>query len=118
MQRITRTEFESRFPRRRPVDRLDGIVRDPIRIERDTDVAGVIEAPLTIDGAAHVIVTGVVEGPITVGPDAVLWCEPGLVEGAITVHGAAYLTATVGRVRGERQATIYDPCGPADSETG
>src|SRR5271154_5531213 len=110
VKRLTRNEFESRFPRRTPSERIDGISRRALHIDRDTTISGVIEGPICILGDTHVVVTGVVEGPITVGHDAVLWCDPGLVEGRIHVDGAAFLSATVGSVRGDRNAYIYDPC--------
>jgi len=119
MKRLTREEFDTRFPSRKPVEELTGILNDPVRIERDTAIVGRVEGPLLIDAGAQVVVMGVAEGPITVGPGAVLRCEPGLVESSITLHGgAALLSATVGRVRGDAGSVIHDPCGPADSETG
>jgi hypothetical protein len=114
MHRLSLPEFERRFPRRPSAAVIDGIVTEPVHIEQDTTITGLVEAPVVVRSGAQVVVTGLVDGPVHVEEDAVLWVH-GLVDGRIRVEGAAYLAAT-SSASGPSSAYVYDPCEPPDSD--
>ncbi len=116
MQRLTRAEFEARFSRRPPAEVWDGSYRD-LHIDRDATVSGAVEGSLFVHGRACVVVTGRVDGSAHVDADSVLWVE-GLVEGRVYVEGAAFVNGAGRSPIGGSGAVVYDPCEPADSETG
>jgi hypothetical protein len=116
LKRLSRAEFEARFPRRPAETVFDGLYQN-LHVDRDAVISGLVQGSLTVDGGSHVLLTGGVEGSAHVGREAVLWVE-GLVEGrAIIEGGAAFLNGTCS-ARGDRAAVVYDPSEPADSETG
>jgi hypothetical protein len=77
----------------------------------------VVERSLSIDRGCHVVLTGRVDSDAHVAHGAILWVE-GLLKQSVTIDGgAAFLNGTCS-ARGDRAAVVFDPTGPADSETG
>jgi len=66
------------------VHRISGILNQPLSIESDTEVSGIVNGSITVRAGCHLRMSGMVEGDIIVEPGARLDVT-GMVSGRI-VH--------------------------------
>lgn len=50
--------------------RISGIVDQPLSIESDTEVSGIVNRSITVRAGCHLLLSGMVEGDIIVEPGA------------------------------------------------
>jgi hypothetical protein len=106
MKRLTRAEFQARFPRPRPGERFSGTT-DTLVADRDMTVDGLLRH-LIVRSGANVIVKGLVEESLTVEHGAIVYVD-GLIDGTTIVNGAVCVDAghLSGKVRGS--GVVFDP---------
>jgi hypothetical protein len=79
MQRISRAQFVERFPMTVPAWKLNGIEGGPLRLDSEAHVSGILNGGLTVAAGSKALVHGIVDGPVVVETDAVLYFD-GIVE--------------------------------------
>ncbi|GAA3718762.1 hypothetical protein GCM10022268_28800 [Sphingomonas cynarae] len=62
--------------------RISGILDQPLSIESDTEVSGIVNGSITVRAGCHLLLSGMVEGDIIVEPGARLDVT-GMVSGRI-----------------------------------
>ena len=110
---MTRSEFNERFPRPKPVKRFNGMC-DTLIAENDVFIDGLIQNVIVRSGVQAVI-TGLVEKSLIVEQGAVVYVD-GLIDGRAQIDGAACIDGHVaGRIWGN--GIVYDSCDPTLEET-
>jgi hypothetical protein len=95
MQRLSRPEFEARFPKADPALPLSysGIDGIPIVIDRDAKAGGIFKGGITVRNNASAIVSGIVHALIIENGSVVYF--DGIVTGDVELDGALFLTGIV-----------------------
>ena len=95
MPRISRHDFETKFPVVLPAWKIDGFESRTVTLERDAAVSGILEGGLVIRSGVNAVVNGIIGGSVVVEPGAVLYLD-GIVRGNIDVSGAACIEGIIG----------------------
>jgi hypothetical protein len=113
MEHMTRSEFNERFPRPKPVKQFDGTCNTLIA-ENDVHIGGLIQNVIVRSGV-HAVITGLVEQSLVVEQGAVVYVD-GLIDGRAQIDGAACIDGHVaGRIWGN--GIVYDSSDPTPEDT-
>ncbi len=105
MRRISRSEFTEAFPVVVPSWSIHGIETEPIRLERDAVVSGILKNDLVVGPGVKAIINGIIEGSLLVDTGAVAHIT-GIVKGNVDVRGAACIHGNVGSLKTADDAVL------------